>query len=158
MANTRIKDLTSTALVAANDDYLAIDGSTNGTRKILASDISGSSITVDNALDALSTNPVENNVIYTALQAKANTSSLSTVATSGSYADLSNKPTIPTKTSDLTNDSDFVESTDLATVATSGSYSDLSSKPTIPSKTSDLTNDSGFITLADLPIYNGGVS
>ena len=31
---------------------------------------------------------------------------LSTVATSGSYNDLSNKPSIPTKTSDLTNDAD----------------------------------------------------
>lgn len=30
------------------------------------------------------------------------------VATSGSYDDLTNKPTIPTKTSDLTNDSGFV--------------------------------------------------
>ncbi|MCQ2581576.1 MAG: hypothetical protein MJ170_01170 [Alphaproteobacteria bacterium] len=40
--------------------------------------------------------------------------SLSSVATSGSYNDLSNKPT-------------------LATVATSGSYNDLSNKPTIPS-------------------------
>ena len=34
--------------------------------------------------------------IRTALAAKANTSSLATVATSGSYNDLSNKPTIPT--------------------------------------------------------------
>ena len=33
---------------------------------------------------------------------------LSTVATSGSYSDLSNKPTIPTKTSQLTNDSNFL--------------------------------------------------
>ena len=33
---------------------------------------------------------------------------LSTVATSGSYNDLSNKPTIPSKTSDLTNDSNFI--------------------------------------------------
>ncbi|MCQ2582168.1 MAG: hypothetical protein MJ170_04320 [Alphaproteobacteria bacterium] len=40
--------------------------------------------------------------------------SLSSVATSGSYNDLSNKPA-------------------LATVATSGSYNDLSNKPTIPS-------------------------
>ena len=55
--------------------------------------------------------------------------SLATVATSGSYNDLSNKPTIPTKTSDLTNDSDFVESTELATVATTGKYSDLTGKP-----------------------------
>ena len=34
--------------------------------------------------------------------------SLSTVATSGSYTDLSNKPSIPSKTSDLTNDSGYL--------------------------------------------------
>lgn len=34
--------------------------------------------------------------------------SLSTVATSGSYNDLSNKPSIPSKTSDLTNDSGYL--------------------------------------------------
>lgn len=38
---------------------------------------------------------------------------LSTVATSGSYTDLLNKPTIPTKTSDLTNDSNFVSQSSL---------------------------------------------
>lgn len=48
------------------------------------------------------------------LSAKVNSSDLSTVATSGSYNDLSNKPTIPTKTSDLTNDSNFVSSSDLS--------------------------------------------
>jgi hypothetical protein len=36
-----------------------------------------------------------------------NKPTLATVATSGSYNDLSNKPTIPTKVSDLTNDSGF---------------------------------------------------
>lgn len=45
--------------------------------------------------------------------------------------------TVPTATSDLTNDgsdgtSTYVEADDLATVATSGSYNDLSNKPTIP--------------------------
>jgi len=35
---------------------------------------------------------------------------LATVATSGSYLDLSNKPTIPTKVSDLTNDSGYITS------------------------------------------------
>ena len=35
-------------------------------------------------------------------------SGLAAVATSGSYADLNNKPSIPHSTSDLTNDSDFV--------------------------------------------------
>ena len=48
------------------------------------------------------------------LSAKVNSSDLSTVATSGSYNDLSNKPIIPTKTSDLTNDSNFVSSSDLS--------------------------------------------
>jgi len=68
--------------------------------------------------------------------------SLASVATSGSYNDLSDKPSIPTKISDLTNDSGFIDkdvnnltnytlSSDLASVATSGSYNDLSNKPTI---------------------------
>ena len=38
---------------------------------------------------------------------------LAAVATSGSYNDLENKPTIPSKTSDLTNDSDFATSDDV---------------------------------------------
>ena len=64
---------------------------------------------------------------------------------SGSYNDLTDKPTIPSKTSDLTNDSGFVVGSTLATVATSGDYDDLTNKPTIPTKTSDLTNDSGYV-------------
>lgn len=48
--------------------------------------------------------------INTELSAKADSSSLASVATSGSYADLSNKPTIPTKTSELQNDSGFITS------------------------------------------------
>lgn len=56
-------------------------------------------------------------------------SDLSSVATSGSYNDLSNKPNIPSKTSDLTNDSgfitnsaltDYVRNTDYATNSTGG--------------------------------------
>lgn len=39
---------------------------------------------------------------------KADTSDLAAVATSGNYSDLSGKPTIPTATSDLTNDSGFI--------------------------------------------------
>ena len=78
---------------------------------------------------------------------------LATVATTGSYNDLSDKPTIPTKTSQLTNDSNFVTSTELSTVATSGSYTDLTNKPTIPTTTGELTNDSGFITNSALTGY-----
>jgi len=60
-----------------------------------------------------------------------NTPNLAAVATSGLYSDLTGTPTIPTKTSDLTNDSNFVESTDLAQVATTGAYSDLTGAPTL---------------------------
>ena len=83
--------------------------------------------------------------LQTALNAKANTSSLATVATTGSYSDLTNKPSIPTKTSDLTNDSHFVTSSSLASVATSGNYNDLINKPT------QLTDFSGV-----LPLTQGG--
>lgn len=41
------------------------------------------------------------------LSAYAKKAELATVATSGSYNDLNDKPTIPTKTSELTNDSNF---------------------------------------------------
>lgn len=41
-------------------------------------------------------------------------------------------PKVPTKTSELSNDSNFVTSGSLATVATTGAYSDLSGTPTIP--------------------------
>ena len=86
---------------------------------------------------------------------------------SGSYTDLTNKPTIPTSTSQLTNDSNFVNTTQLNTKANvshshsyttledlpvlfSGSYTDLTDKPTVPSKTSELTNDSGFVNTTQL--------
>jgi hypothetical protein len=90
----------------------------------------------------------------------------------GDYNNLSNTPTIPTKTSDLTNDSGFLTTevdgsttNELQVLSLSndtiyltsggyvvlpagfdGDYSSLTNTPTIPSKTSDLTNDSGFIT------------
>lgn len=76
----------------------------------------GSSITIDSALSGTSTNPVQNKVIKSALDAKADTNDLARVATSGSYNDLSNKPTIPTKTSDLTNDSGFITSAPVTSV------------------------------------------
>ena len=45
-----------------------------------------------------------------------------------SVPNIASKSEIPTKTSQLTNDSNFVTSTELSTVATSGSYNDLKDK------------------------------
>lgn len=56
--------------------------------------------------------------VDTLLAAKANASDLAPVATSGSYSDLEDKPSIPTKTSDLTNDSGYITSAALAPYAT----------------------------------------
>ena len=72
-----------------------------------------------------------------------------------SYNDLEDLPTIPTKTSDLLNDSDYVTENELSDVAFSGSYADLSNIPVIPDSTSELVNDSGFINknVNDLTYY-----
>lgn len=80
----------------------------------------------------------------TLLSAKADTTSLSTVATSGSYNDLTDKPTIPAAqvNSDwnaVSGVAQILNKPTLATVATSGSYADLSNKPTIPVITDNTT-------------------
>ena len=83
----------------------------------------------------------------------------------------------PSKTSDLTNDSGFVTSTEIdaaiqtldssvsatsnqaiASLTITNGKITASTKATIPTKVSDLTNDSGYLTLATLPIYDGSVS
>lgn len=123
----------------------------NGTTTANVKDGSDAGITIDDALSPTSENPVQNKVINSALGTKANSADLASVATSGSYNDLVNKPTIPTKTSDLTNDSGFLTSyteTDPTvpswakqSTKPTYSYSEITGTPTIPTKTSDLTND-----------------
>ena len=78
------------------------------------------------------------------LAQKANVSSLATVATTGNYNDLSNKPTIPDVSNYYTKSETYsqgevdtllstkADAADLATVATTGDYDDLLNKPTIP--------------------------
>ena len=88
------------------------------------------------------------------------------------YNELENKPSvngtelvgnvniaIPTKTSDLTNDSGFITDADVPTKTSdltndSGFITDAD----IPTKTSELTNDSGFITSADIPTIPSNTS
>lgn len=110
--------------------------------------------------------------ITNALALKANTSSLATVATSGSYNDLTNKPTLFSGSyTDLTNkptlfsgayadltgkptlfSGSYLDLTDTPSLF-SGSYNDLTNKPSIPTKTSDITNDSGYLVALDLIGY-----
>lgn len=85
---------------------------------------------------------------------------LATVATSGSYTDLINKPTIPAAQiqsdwaqSDNTKKDYIKNKPNLATVATSGSYNDLSGKPTIPAAqvNSDWNASSGVAEILNKP-------
>jgi len=93
-----------------------------------------------------------------ALADKADTSSLATVATSGDYDDLLNKPTIPSAqvNSDwnaVSGVAEILNKPSLATVATSGAYSDLTGTPSIPSSFSDLTG-----TISTAQIANNAVT
>ena len=109
------------------------------------------------------------------------------VTSSSSDAYIKNKPTIPTKTSDLTNDSNFVSDANYVhtdnnyttteknklngiasgaevNVQSDWSQSDntkddyIKNKPTIPSNTSDLNNDSGFITQETDPVFSNSAA
>lgn len=84
---------------------------------------------------------------------KADVSSLATVATTGNYNDLSNKPSIPAAqvNSDWNANSGVAEilnKPNLATVATSGDYADLTGQPTIPTGIANFANGlrSGIIS------------
>lgn len=63
--STRIKDLTTTASSPASDDYLAIDGATNGTRKIPASSIGGASSSDDVTNDSTVTGATVSDALET---------------------------------------------------------------------------------------------
>ena len=74
---------------------------------------------------------------------------------SGSYNDLSNKPTIPSALNHLSDDSTHRVVTDTEKAAWnaksdfSGSYNDLTNKPTIPTALSDLSDDSTHRIVSD---------
>lgn len=122
------------------DGYVPTSRTVNG--KALSSDISLSASDVG-ALPSsthIPSDPVQSDWTETNTGSLAyikNKPNLATVATSGSYNDLSNKPTIPAAQVN----SDWN--------ATSG-VAEILNKPTIPSKTSQLTNDSGFISQSAL--------
>lgn len=113
--------------------------------------------------NALSNKPALNTDNSTALEVNAQeeisgTVSLHKVSKTGNYNDLLNKPNIPSKTSDLTNDSGFIDKS----VSNLDNYYnktetynktevnnllvDKADIEDIPTTTSQLTNDSGYIT------------
>lgn len=120
-------------------------------------------ITVDSALSSTSTNPVQNKVVNSALAGKADSShthtksqitdfpALATVATTGSYNDLSNKPTIPT----VNNGTLTIQKngTNVATFSANQS-GNVTANIVVPTKVSDLTNDSGFKTVDTNTTYD----
>lgn len=71
-------------------------------------------------------------------------------------------PSVPTKTSDLTNDSGFITSaaipTNVSALNNDAGYITSAAIPSVPTKTSDLTNDSGFVTSAAIPTVPTNVS
>ena len=88
------------------------------------------------------------------ISGKADKSSLATVATSGSYNDLKNKPTIPSAVSQLSNDKNYTTSDDVQSALSDLSLDfeeALNSKQSviegkIPTKVSQLTNDKNYAT------------
>ena len=94
---------TSVACQGALDAY---QGYVLNTTKVNISDI------VDNCTSLDNNKPLsayQGYILFNKFNNYTPSASLATVATSGNYNDLTNKPTIPTKTSDLTNDSGFID-------------------------------------------------
>lgn len=87
---------------------------------------------------------------------------------SGDYNDLTNKPTIPTKTSDLENNSGFItknvddltnytKTSSLGAVALSNDYNDLNNKPDIPDVSNFVTKDVNDLTYYTLKTSTGSL-
>ena len=160
-----------------SNDY-AMSTATNDDLELTSGD------TYETAFGKLEKAIIDNELVVTAaitdLDSRVtDTESLATVAKSGSYNDLTNRPTIPTKTSDLTNDSGFLTTAPVTSVngqqgavtLTLGQTNVIETVKvnntaltpdankavniTVPTKTSDLTNDSGFLTQAPVTSVNG---
>lgn len=72
---------------------------------------------------------------------------------------LPDTTTIPTKTSDLTNNSGFITSAQAPVQSVNGQTGAVSlTIPTVPTNVSSFTNDAGYLTLSTLPIYDGTVT
>lgn len=131
-----IKNKPSLATVATTGAYSDL----TGTPSLATVATSGSY----NDLSNKPTIPTVNNATLTIQKNGSTVKTFTANASSNVTANI----TVPTKTSDLSNDSNFVASSALATVATSGSYADLSNKPTIPTITMTSTDPGEGVPLA----------
>lgn len=94
------------------------------------------------------------------ISGKANTADLATVATSGSYNDLADKPTIPTvptKVSAFANDASYA-SKKYVDDAVAGSGSAVTYTLSITNNVITLTGSDGSTSSVTLPVYTGGVT
>ena len=86
--DTKVDKVTGKGL--STEDYTTVEKSK------LAGIEAGANLTVvDSSLSSTSENPVQNKVVKGSLDLKANSADLATVATTGDYDDLTNKPVIP---------------------------------------------------------------
>lgn len=128
---TKISDLTNDSNFVTNTSYAT--SSTGGVVKV------GSGLSITNGVLSTTSGGVADAVEWDNV---LNKPSFSTVATSGSYNDLSNKPTIPT----VNNGALIIKKNGINVATfTANQSSKTTADITVPTKTSDLTNDSGFI-------------
>jgi hypothetical protein len=116
------------------DEYINTDGTSGGWELIGTTAIDLSNYVTTTDLATALASYVTSASLTTILGNYVLSSSLAAVATSGQYSDLSGKPTIPTKTSDLVNDSGFTSvsvnqvqtsGTKIAEITVSGTQTDL---------------------------------
>ena len=113
--------ITSSALAAKQDKLTAGTGITIDENNVISSSGSGGPVNWSDIL---------------------NKPTFATVATSGSYNDLSDKPTIPTTTNELTNDSGFITNAALTGYATTSDVSTAISSQTKETWTFTLSDGS----------------
>lgn len=125
-------------MYSANNDYSTlseIDCYPNGTLALYANNATLSNVTVWSADSILTQGRADSRYATPACLTYSNISGtpvLATVATSGSYADLSNRPDLSVYQLASTNTwANLTGRPTLAAVATSGSYADLSSTPNL---------------------------
>ena len=137
----RIKNIKYEATTPASEDFLAIDGNGNGTRKILATNYK--QWIVDSMPEVpTKTSQLQNDSGY--ITSGSVPSKTSQLQNDSGFITISS---VPTKTSDLLNDSNFITINSVPTkVSQLQNDSGFVTASDVPTKTSQLQNDSGFIT------------